>query len=195
MEIDLRGLLLASLNNQHLLEKVPCLTIASELCGLQAQFANNPKHALRIRASDFNEDTWEEGLVKIWTFRKTLHTVPQSEIGLFLSARGGPDGWHSGWDLESSRMEYWSKFLLKNIESGISGREALKGKCREKDMSQEEERNVFHGWGGLIYEMNRRGIIAYVPGTAKDFVLCRKEKAVSPDSFPAKPKQFVDFRA
>jgi hypothetical protein len=28
---------------------------------------------LRIRASDFNEDTWDKGLVKIWSFRKTLH--------------------------------------------------------------------------------------------------------------------------
>jgi hypothetical protein len=71
-------------------------------------------------------------------------------------------------------MDYWSKFLLENIEYGITGREALKGKCREKGMSQEEERNVFHGWGGLIYEMNQRGMIAYVPGTAKDFVLCNE---------------------
>jgi hypothetical protein len=173
MEIDLRGLLLASLNNQHLLEKAPCGDVVSDLCGLQAQFASNPKHALRVRGSDFSEPTWEERLVKIWSFRKTLHTVLQSEIGLFLSARGVPDGWHSGWDIESGRMKHWSKFLLENIESGISGRDALKKKCREKGMSQEEERNVFHGWGGLIYEMNRRGMIAYVPGTAKDFVLCR----------------------
>jgi hypothetical protein len=172
MEIDSRGLLLASLNNQHLLEKAPCGVVVSELCGLQAQFANNPKYALRVRGSDFSEVTWEEGLVKIWAFRGTLHTVPQSEIGMFLSTRGVPGDWHSGWDLKSDRMEYWSKFLLENIASGISGREALKEKCREKGMSQEEMRNVFHGWGGLIYEMNQRGIIAYVPGTAKDFILC-----------------------
>ena len=173
MEIDSHGLLLASLNSQHLLEKAPCDTVVSDLCGLQAQFASNPKHALRVRGSDFSEDTWEDGLVKIWSFRGTLHTVRQNETGLFLSARGVPDDWHSDWNLESGRMEYWSKFLLENIESGISGREALKGKCREKGMSQEEERNVFHGWGGLIYEMNQRGMIAYVPGSAKNFVPCR----------------------
>jgi hypothetical protein len=174
MEIDNRRLLLASLNNQHLLEKAPCGAVVSELCGLQAQFANNPKHALRVRGSDFSEAAWEEGLVKIWAFRGTLHTVPQSEIGVFLSARGVPDDWHSGWNLKTDRMEYWSKFLLENIASGISGREALKEKCREKGMSQEEAQNVFHGWGGLIYEMNQRGMIAYVPGSAKDFVLCGK---------------------
>ena len=173
MEIDLRGLLLVSLNRQHLLEKSPCGTVVSELCGLQAQFAGNPKHALRVRGSDFSEDTWEDGLVKIWSFRGTLHTVRQNEVGLFLSARGVPDDWRNDWNLESGRMEYWSKFLLEKIEAGIARRDALKKKCREKGMSQEEERNVFHGWGGLIYEMNRRGMIAYVPGAAKDFVLCR----------------------
>jgi hypothetical protein len=66
MEIDSRGLLLASLNNQHLLKKAPCGAVVSELCGLQAQFANNPKYALRIRGSDFSEAAWGEGLVKIW---------------------------------------------------------------------------------------------------------------------------------
>jgi hypothetical protein len=153
----------------------------SELCGLQAQFANNPKYALRIRGSDFNEAAWEEGLVKIWAFRGTLHTVAQNETGLFLSARGVPDDWHSSWNMKSDRMEYWAKFLLENVASGISSRGALKEKCREKGMSGEEERNVFHGWGGLIYEMNRRGIIAYVPGTAKNFVLCGKVKWMDRD--------------
>jgi hypothetical protein len=78
-------------------------------------------------------------------------------------------------------MEYWSKFLLENIASGINGREALKGKCREKGMSTEEAQNVFHGWGGLIYEMNQRGMIAYAPGTAKDFVLCGEVKWMDRD--------------
>ncbi|GHV34955.1 hypothetical protein FACS1894187_06630 [Synergistales bacterium] len=181
MEIDRTGLLFASLYNQHLLTKAPCLTVVSELCGLQAQFANNPKYALRIRGSDFSETTWEEGLVKIWSFRKTLHTVLQSEIGLFLSARGVPDGWRDGWNIESNRMAYWSEFLLDMIAGGVYGREALKAKCREKGMVREEEQNVFHGWGGLIYEMNRRGMIAYAPGTAKNFVLCRDVKRMEQD--------------
>jgi hypothetical protein len=71
-----------------LLEKAPCGVVVSELCGLQAQFTSNPKYALRIRGSDFSEAEWKKGLVKIWSFRGTLHTVPQSEIGIFLSANG-----------------------------------------------------------------------------------------------------------
>jgi hypothetical protein len=144
----------------------------SELCGLQAQFANNPKYGLWIRGNDFDATGWQEGLVKIWSFRKTLHVVLEEELGLFLSACGVPQAWHSGWNLEARRMEYWSAFLLDRIGEGICGRGQLKTACREKGMEDRELELVFHGWGGLIYEMSRRGLIAYHPGTEKKFVLC-----------------------
>ncbi|MDR3138469.1 MAG: winged helix DNA-binding domain-containing protein [Treponema sp.] len=173
MVIDKKALLFISLHRQQLLEKAPCKTVVSNLCGLQAQFANNPKYALRIRGSDFDEKHWHEGLVKTWTLRGTLHTILSKELGLFLSARGALDGWHPAWNLESRRMEYWSDFLLEQIAGGIYEREALKRRCVKKGMAPEELQNVFHGWGGLIYEMSRRGLIAYHPGTVKRFVLCR----------------------
>jgi hypothetical protein len=172
MVVDSSTLLSASLRNQHLLKKAPSGTVVSDLCGLQAQFANNPKYALWIRGSDFDEDHWYGGLVKTWTLRGTLHTVPEEELGLFLSARGRPDGWSPGWNMEGRRMEYWSGFLLEQITGGICGREELKTKCRQKGISPDELSKVFHGWGGLMYEMSRRGLISYHPGTAKKFVPC-----------------------
>ncbi|MDR2746591.1 MAG: winged helix DNA-binding domain-containing protein [Treponema sp.] len=167
-----RELLSVSLRRQYLDAKAPREKVVSKLCGFQAQFANNPKYALRIRCGDFDEEHWHEGLVKTWTFRKTLHTVLEKELGLFLSAQGIPREWHDGWGLQAGRMAYWSGFLMDRINGGIRGREALKKQCRERGISTEEERNVFHGWGGLLYEMSRRGLIAYHPGTAKLFVPC-----------------------
>jgi hypothetical protein len=146
--------------------------VVSKLCGLQAQFANNPKYALRIRGCDFDEEQWRRGLVKTWTFRKTLHVVLEKELGLYLSAQGIPQGWQDGWGLPAERMEYWAGFLMDRINRGIRGREDLKKQCREKGISAEEEGSVFHGWGGLLYEMSRRGLIAYHSGTAKQFVPC-----------------------
>lgn len=64
-------LLYASLHNLYLLEKADTATIVSDLMGLQAQFANNPKYALQIRASDYSENNWYQGLIKTWTFRGT----------------------------------------------------------------------------------------------------------------------------
>jgi hypothetical protein len=170
MVIDNEGFLFASLYNQHLLRKAPCKKVVSDLCGLQAQFANNPKYALRIRGSDFDEKHWQEGLVKTWTLRGTLHVVLEKELGLFLSARGIPGEWSNAWGLEGSRLQYWSGFIMEQIGAGIRKRESLKMRCREKGMSREEEERVFHGWGGLLYEMSRRGLIAYQSGTVKEFV-------------------------
>jgi hypothetical protein len=171
-EMNLKGLLAVSLRRQYLSGKAPCDLVVSKLCGLQAQFANNPKYALRIRGSDFDEERWHEGLVKIWTFRNTLHTVLEKEQGLFLSAQGIPQDWQDSWGLQAGRMAHWSGFLMDRINGGILGREALKKACREKGISAEEEGNVFHGWGGLLKEMSRRGLIAYQPGTAKFFMPC-----------------------
>lgn len=174
-------LLLASLHNQYLLEKAPAKTVVSDLCGLQAQFANNPKYALRIRAEDFDEHGWNSNLVKTWTFRGTLHAVLRDELGVFLAARGVPDDWQNGWGMSGSYMEYWSKFLLEHISGGVCEREALKSKCREKGMAQEDIEKVFHGWGGLIYEMCRRGLIAHDCVTAKRFVLCGNARLMETD--------------
>ena len=78
--INKKELLYISLRNQHLLKKTEKSIVVSDLCGLQAQFANNPKYALRIRASDFSEMGWGDKLVKIWSLRGTLHAVKIDEI-------------------------------------------------------------------------------------------------------------------
>jgi hypothetical protein len=219
LTLDERELLMATLNRHHLTRKAPCRQVLHDLCGLQAQFANNPRYALRIRGSDFDDTTWGDGLVKIWSFRHTLHVVPAEEAGLYLSARGGgpagggangdevggrvsmgagggaggarvaaigaggakdavgggwpgsrADAWTGGWGIDGDRMAYWADFLLGRVLAGVRNRDALKVECRAAGMGQDELSAVFHGWGGAFYEMNRRGLVAYAPGTAKDFV-------------------------
>lgn len=171
--IDKKELLYFSLLNQHLLQKADKSTVVSDLCGLQAQFANNPKYALRIRANDFSEADWGDGLLKIWSFRGTLHAVKIDEIGLFLSARGVPEDWDDSWHgLKKETVLYWSNFIYECIAEGINGREELKEKCRNKGMEQDVLEKVFNGWGGLLREMCYRGMIAYEIGTTKRFVIC-----------------------
>ncbi len=169
-----RRLLAASLHNQFLLQKGPRLKVASALLGLQAQFANCPKVALRIRASDFSEDGWAEGLVKTWTFRCTIHDVRRDELALYLSARGRgqrPE-WTNDWRIPASVKPYWSDFLLERIRAGQGEREGLKAACRAAGMEESLSKAVFNGWGGLLLELCERGAITYDCGTAKRFLPC-----------------------
>jgi hypothetical protein len=172
MNIDDEQLLYTRLKNQFLIERTPCTSVISALCGLQAQFANNPKYSLRIRGIDFDELGWCDGLVKIWSFRHTLHTIRMDELGLFLSARGVPDKWEDAWELEAARLERAALFLLEQIRSGIDEREDLREACRDAGFKQEELDKLFHGWGGVFYEMNQRGLVGYHPGTRKIFLPC-----------------------
>ena len=170
--IDDRELLLASLDNQHLLDRVDMASVVSNLCGLQAQFANNPAHALRFRAYDFDEASWQDGLVKTWTFRRTIHVVRRDELGLFLSAQGVPDKWDDEWGVSRRIKPRLSANIVAWIREGNGGREALKERCRAKGVDEEVLANVFHGWGGLLKEICQRGLAAYVPGTEKRFIAC-----------------------
>ena len=167
-----RELLSCSLQNQFLTEKGNRLEILSELCGLQAQFAANPREALRIRARDFSEDSWSEGLLKVWTFRNTIHVIRADELGLFLSAKGDNGPWgESWWGVPAAVKPYWSEFIREKVAAGVEEREALKAECRRAGMDEELLGRVFHGWGGLIKEMSDRGLIAYRPGAGKRFFL------------------------
>lgn len=170
--IEKEELLLASLKRQRFVDKGKRLDIVSNLCGLQAQFANNPGHALRIRADDFAPHDWHDGLVKTWTFRHTLHAIRRDELGLFLSAQEIPEKWDDSWGLSRRVKPKWAAFLLDRIREGVTAREQLKTRCRDKGMSPDMMESVFHGWGGLISEMSHRGMIAYQSGTTKCFVAC-----------------------
>ncbi len=178
-------LLYLSLQRQSLLQKTSKKKVLTNLCGLQAQFANNPKYGLRIRSNDFQEDDWNNGLVKIWSFRSTMHLVLQEEVGLYLSAKGIPDDWRDSWygsarELKLSTTNgflkeskpYWSQFIYEQIAGGVCERSQLKEACRRQGMEPELQQQVFHGWGGLLKEMASRGLIVYEGGTAKRFLRC-----------------------
>jgi hypothetical protein len=172
MIIDEDRIVYARLHNQYLTRKAPCSVVVSDLCGLQAQFANNPKYALRARGGDFCESEWSLGFVKMWSFRHTLHTVREDELGIFISAAGIPRTWENDWGIEAARMEYLADAMLERIKSGVTEREELKSICRAAGIGLDELNDIFNGWGGLFYEMNRRGMITLHPGTEKKFVPC-----------------------
>lgn len=169
-----RELLAQSLARQHLLRRADRLRVASDLCGLQAQFSTGPREALRIRARDFAEDGWMAGLVKIWSHRGTIHVVPATELGLHLSARGntGPltEAWH-GWGIPRDKIERWADFILEQVAAGVGERGELKRACLAASMEPDLAPCIFNGWGGLPKEMCDRGLLVYEAGTSKRFSL------------------------
>ena len=169
---DREMLLHASLKGLYLLDKAETHQVASDLIGLQAQFANYPKASLQIRATDYRAEDPFAGLVKIWSHRGTMHLVPEDELGLHLAAfdNNGPfvEGY---WGIAQGDATYWAAFLEDEIGQGNHSRDGLKAACVRAGMGDELLHQAFYGWGGLIREMVCRGRIVCGTGTQKEYFL------------------------
>lgn len=171
------------MTNQHLLEKTEKLTAVRHLCGVQTQFLTNAVHSLKIRSSDFKDDTVGEGLVKNWTIRGTVHVFAEEDLPLFLSfCNAGlyrssdwsiPTFWNQrqDWALTPERQAELSEVILDALRERMHTREELKELCRENGMTQAEEESMFHPWGGGIRELCERGFMHGIMSEEKAYCL------------------------
>lgn len=174
-------LLYNSLKNLHLLERAPKAEILRALMGLQAQFSRNPKISLRLRASDYAPDTWDDGLVKVWSHRGTIHVLPEAELGLHLSAKGYPRPYEACWHgLQPEDQERWAPFIANQVHNGNDTRDGLKAACLAEGMNDDLLEKVFYGWGGLIKEMAWRGQLACCTGTDKRYCIPQNVQFIDP---------------
>lgn len=165
-------LLYNSLKNLHLLEKTAKYDAVHDLLGLQAQFSNNPKISLMIRCSDFTNDKWDEGLVKIWSHRSTMYVINDDDLMIYLSANNRFNEFEDGeWGITKEEHEIWSNVLLKEIAKGNNTRDGLKQACINLGIESELLKKVFNGWGGLLKEMTNKGLITCCTGTGKQYKL------------------------
>ena len=174
---------LRQLANQYLITPADKMTVLHNLCGVQAQFMANAMHALKIRCSDYLEDTVKEGLVKNWTVRGTVHVFAEDDLPLFIHCHDGQDylrnDWHGKsfwnqrdtWALTPERQAYFVNVILDALKRSELTREELKDVCRQKGMTEPEESSMFDQWGGGIREMCERGFMNYVVQEKKAFCL------------------------
>jgi len=150
--------------------------VAGGLCGLQAQYAANAVHALRIRCG--STDT--KGLVKGWTLRGTMHLFPADDLPLYL-----PEGrldffdtpygkWRygHGCPLPRERMAFFAGVVEAALSDKPVTRDALKLRCREQGMTAEEEPWVFDGWGGVIRMLAEAGVLCLSAEENRAYIRC-----------------------
>ena len=86
------------LTNQYLITPSDKMTVIRDLCGVQAQFMPNAMHSLKIRCSDYDEETVSNGLVKNWTIRGTVHVFAESDLPLFIRCNNGENYRKTDWN-------------------------------------------------------------------------------------------------
>lgn len=171
------------LTNQHLIVPTDQLTVVHDLCGLQSQFMVNIMHSLKIRCTDYEEETVGDGLVKNWTVRGTVHVFAEDDLPLFMHCNDGKDYrrnewsgysfWNQRdkWALTPERQKYLSEVILTALKEQSRTRDELKEICRANGMTEEEESSMFDQWGGGIRELCERGFMHYIVQEKKAFCL------------------------
>lgn len=171
------------LTNQYLITPAEKRTVVRDLCGIQSQFMGNAMHSLKIRCTDYAEETVQDDLVKNWTIRGTVHVFAEEDLPLFLHCGNGRDYrrnewsgytfWNQRdcWALTPERQKYLSEVILSALEKEPRTREELKQICRERGMTSPEESSMFDQWGGGIRELCERGFLNYVVQEKKAFCL------------------------
>ena len=179
ISIDTKELIRCRLGGQHLLtQRASNAEIAADLCGAQAQILRNALFALQSRtgSSDFS------GLLKTWTLRGTLHLIPESDLPLYVHQQGAAEdvcdtpwyGWMTkcGCALPPEREKAFARLMVQEIASGNDTREGLRQACQAAGMTADEEKMVFHGWGGVIGELSLLGVICAQVQEKKAYRLC-----------------------
>ncbi len=170
------------LHRQHLTHPVDRLSVVRDLCGLQAQFMVNARHALAIRCAEpITDENFGEGLVKNWTVRGTVHIFTADDLPLFKhgSARyrsmdfSNYCRYSSGEPiLTCGQYRRWAEFIVQQVAEGVSEREMLKAVCTAHGMTQDERDCFFDQWGGGMRELCERGFLNYVVQEKKAFAIC-----------------------
>ncbi len=165
-------LLYNSLQGLYLLNKTNKETVLHNLLGIQSQFAGYAQTSLFLRCNDYHEDNYGDQVSKIWSHRGTMHIVNDYDIPLHLAAA---DSMGRSWDgylgILESDCDKWSKFIVEEVKNGNTSRNGLKKACLQEGMSEDLQKIIFHGWGGLIREMVFRGMIVGTTGNQKEYKL------------------------
>ena len=179
------------LNNQYLLQAVPRLQVVKNTCGLQAQFFNYPRHTLRIRAIEKDND-WTSGLIKAWALRGTIHLIDPNDYALFMSVKSDTtyfDSWFSKHDID-----YYGGMILECINKGINQKKEIAECVRQHFEDDKKFEYAFSGWGGLFYMLANRGKIIFDSVTTRGFIPAPKFQKIDYDqAMLTLLKRYFDF--
>jgi hypothetical protein len=170
------------LYRQHLTDAADKLTVARDLNGVQCQFLSYALHALRTRCSqEITAENFEDGLVKNWTVRGTVHVFAREDLAVFkhkgaesdyLSHRWDGVMYRGSWWITPERQEYFARFIVAQVASGTGEREQLKTACCGAGMTERERSYIFDGWGGLLRQLCERGFLSCMVREKKAFAVC-----------------------
>jgi hypothetical protein len=141
--------------------------VAGEICGLHAQLMSSAELSLWARIDGLERDAVQEALwkqralVKLWAMRGTLHLLPATELGVWVSALGtytnrGMTG--------HPEIDVLTEAVGRALDGRFLTREELALAVEEITGEPKFGEYVRFSWGSYLKPASFRGRLCFAPG-------------------------------
>ncbi len=154
------------LGRHSLVERVPAadaLSVVGDICGLHAQVMSSAELSLWARVDCLERDAVQKALwsdrtlVKLWAMRGTLHLLPASELGTWLSAFGT----YTHYGNRSPEIEAIANAVGPALDGRVLTREELAREVERETGSQKLGEWVRESWGTSLKAVSFRGLLCF----------------------------------
>jgi hypothetical protein len=140
------------------------LRVVGEICGLHAQLMSSAELSLWARIDGLERDAvhnalWEErALVKLWATRGTLHLLPSTELGVWVSALGP----HTNRGMTGHpEIDVLTEAVGRALENRVLTREELALEVERITGSPTFGEYVRFSWGSYLKPASFRGRLCF----------------------------------
>jgi Winged helix DNA-binding domain len=161
----------------HLVERAPRArleSVASEICGVQAQVMSSAELALCIRVADLSpehvrEALWEKrSLVKTWAMRGALHLLATDDWPVFAGAAATRDhfrkpSWLRGFQITARELEQ----LLADVTDALGAEPLTKAELAET-VGGAMGKRLLSGWGDHLKLVAYQGALCFGPNRGRN---------------------------
>lgn len=148
--------------------------IVSRLAGVQAQVWSSAEAAVALRQStpdrdSVNRDIADGALMKTWAMRQTLHLLPPSEAGAYLSLMASAGSWlKPSWQRASGVSPDQIDALTDEVGAILEGgavltRDELVTRLVADQRFAGMEERLRSGWGSVLKPLAWRGVLCHGP--------------------------------
>jgi len=190
------------LERQSLTKRSPkgkLLSVASALCGLNAQVASSPEIALWARLEGLAPRAVkraldeERTLVRTWTIRDTVHLVPADDLPFYVAvlrprAQGPSDGWLH--QRRVTRKQYDA--IVENIPRALDGRPRTREWLADRlvELAGPDVREpALESWGGVLKVSAHLGDLCFGPNRGRNITFVRPDRWLRRPLRPMDPQQ------
>jgi Winged helix DNA-binding domain len=166
----------------RLLERAPRAaleSVASEICGVQAQVMSSAELALWTRVEDVSAEDVQEALwarrtlVKTWAMRGALHLVAAADWGVFAGAARTRDHFrHERWIRSFGLTVRQFERLLATVADALTDEPLTRAELAEA-VGGASGKLLLSGWGELLKPVAYQGHLCFGPNRGRNVTFVR----------------------